>query len=78
MKLEFEDEIITENQEERMEGNGYSLEIEGYHVFIIDKPIPIKKRKEQKTIGVGVVQSLVWKNGYTFITFELISLNGVN
>lgn len=78
MKIEILNEIITDNQEDRMEGNGYSLEKEGYHVYILDKKISIKKTKESHPFGKAIITSLIWKNGYTFITYELTSLNGVN
>ncbi|MCL6572282.1 MAG: DUF2584 domain-containing protein [Bacillus sp. (in: Bacteria)] len=78
MPLELNTMIVTKGREQRIEENLFLLEKEGYRLYPIDIPIEVKKTMDSDSSGIAVIKKVVWENGTTALTYQLISLNTTN
>ncbi|MDM5330637.1 DUF2584 domain-containing protein [Neobacillus sp. CF12] len=78
MPFELNTLIVTKGREKRVEENLFLLEKEGYRLYPIDIPIDVRKTLESDTSGSAVIKKVEWQNNFTFITYQLISLNSTN
>ncbi|MFB3160900.1 DUF2584 domain-containing protein [Neobacillus sp. 179-J 1A1 HS] len=78
MPLELNTMIVTKGREKRIEENLFVLEKEGYRLYPIDIPIDVRKTIESDTSGSAVIKKVVWQEGRTWLTYQLISLNSTN
>ncbi|MGS0530565.1 DUF2584 family protein [Bacillus mycoides] len=79
MKFEMHTKIISNEKEVRLhiEDNLFQLILDGYHLFTIQKILPLYKSNEER-IGSAIVQKLEWENGKTTLNYQLVSLQSVN
>lgn len=80
MPLELNTMIVTKNKEEKTEvENIYYLIKEGYRLYPLDLPvIEVRNTKNSHPYALAKINKLVWEQGETHITYELIDLLGVN
>jgi hypothetical protein len=70
--------ILTNGAEKRIEGNTFKLELEGYHVFVLNNLQTVQKTVKSQPAGKGKVTEITWKENKTQITYELVDLHNVN
>ncbi|WP_019243974.1 MULTISPECIES: DUF2584 domain-containing protein [Bacillus] len=78
MPLELNTMIVTKGKEERLKSNDFSLKKNGYRLYPIEIPLPVKKTMDGETSGTGIIKKVVWEKNHTIITYELTSLHSVN
>ncbi|NPC93823.1 DUF2584 domain-containing protein [Bacillus sp. WMMC1349] len=78
MPVEFNTMIVTKGKETRIEENVFILKKEGYRVYPLHVPIEVRKTKEGDMTGTAYAERLEWSDGYTFLTYRLVSLNSTN
>jgi hypothetical protein len=78
MPLEFNTLIVTKGKEQRVEGNTFILEKEGYRIYPMNIPIEVRRTLQSESSGQAVVRKIELQNNKTVITYELISLNSIN
>jgi hypothetical protein len=71
-------ELITQNKEKRISENLFTLALEGYQIFPIDKKMDAKKETEKNTFGKVKIKKITWENEETIVVYELISLHSPN
>ncbi|MCM3718525.1 DUF2584 family protein [Fictibacillus phosphorivorans] len=70
--------ILTNGIEKRIEGNTFNLEIEGYHLYVLNNLLTVQKTEKSKPAGKGKVTEITWKENKTQLTYELVDLHNVN
>lgn len=70
--------ILTNGAEKRLDGNTFKLELEGYHLYILNSLQTVQKTKKTQPAGKAKVIEVTWKENKTQLTYELIDLNNVN
>ncbi|MGM9929961.1 MAG: DUF2584 domain-containing protein [Bacillus sp. (in: firmicutes)] len=78
MPLELNTMIVTKGKEERIANNDFKLTKKGYRLYPLEIPLEVRKTMEGELTGTGIIKKVVWENGKTKITYELISLTSVN
>jgi Protein of unknown function (DUF2584) len=78
MPITMHTNLVTLGQEKRLDGNVFQLILQGYQLFILDHPFTLSKNENSSPVGKAVVKELTWKEGSTYLVYELIDLNGVN
>jgi Protein of unknown function (DUF2584) len=70
--------ILTSGNEKRIEGNTFKLEIDGYHLYVLNNLQTVQKSEKSQPAGKARVTEITWKNNKTHLTYELVDLHNVN
>ena len=78
MPMEVQTVIVTEGKEQRVQGNVFVLEKDGYRLYPLDVPLEVRRTVQSEASGIAVVKKLEWKDSRTTVTYELVSLYSTN
>jgi hypothetical protein len=70
--------ILTNGNEKRLEGNTFNLEIDGYHLYVLNSLQSVQKTEKSQPAGKAKVVEVTWKENKTQLTYELVDLHNVN
>jgi hypothetical protein len=70
--------ILTNGAEKRLDGNTFKLELEGYHLYILNSLQTVQKTQKSQPAGKAKVIEVTWKENKTQLTYELVDLHNVN
>lgn len=70
--------ILTNGNEKRLDGNTFSLEIEGYHLYVLNSQQTVQKTEKSQPAGKANVVKITWEENKTQLTYELVDLHNVN
>lgn len=78
MPMEVQTVIVTKGKEQRVQGNVFVLEKDGYRLYPLDVPLEVRRTVQSEASGVAVVKKLEWEDNRTTVTYELVSLYSTN
>lgn len=78
MSIQIESLIQTRGKEKRTEDNNFELVLDGYHLYPMDVPIPVKRGEADVPLGEAVIKSLLFSQGKTKIIYTLTALKNIN
>ncbi len=78
MPLELNTMIVTKGKEKRVEENVFTLEKEGYRLYLLDIPVEVRKTKKGECMGTALIRKIELSREKTVLEYELISLNSTN
>lgn len=78
MPFELQTMIITNGFENRLDQNFFELVKDGYHLYPLHVPIPVKRSIDGDLTGEGIIQKLELSEGKTTIIYELLKLKSIN
>lgn len=78
MPIELNTMIVTKGKEVRVTSNDFTLTKDGYRLYPLEIPLPVRKTKDGENSGTAIIKKVVWEHNNTVITYELTSLHSVN
>ncbi|MED1862474.1 DUF2584 family protein [Fictibacillus nanhaiensis] len=78
MPFNMHTSILTNGMEKRLEGNTFKLELEGYHIYVLNNIQNVQKTEKSQPSGKAKVIEINWKENKTQLTYELVDLHNVN
>ena len=78
MSMHFENVILTNGDEKRLDNNDFQLVKEGYHFYPMDTALLVKRNNYTMAVGEGIIKKLQFEDRKTTIVYKLTVLKGTN